>query len=238
MKIVELLIEELDDLLPFDSVALVKDPAIQADFYAFNDKELLDKMTFETIKHAFMEKFVDRLPGESKESYIGRCIPKLKSEGFPDDQAAAICYESLAVVEPNLNIFGYHTKHFAICPGAIETFKHLMSMDVDEDTKGMIRTAAVVSDNIFALEIDVLEDSHATLHQYEQAILLADDLRDIVKEIDKATNMEHNVDWVDTHIDEIYKYLDQDVKETLDIDVSGLPPYKNVIKKDEFATGS
>lgn len=236
MRIVELLIEELEGLMPFDSVALVKDPAIQADFYAFNDKELLDKITMETIKHAFMEKFVDRLPGESKESYIGRCIPKLKSEGFPDDQAAAICYESLAVVEPNLNIFGYHTKHFAICPGAIETFKHLMSMDVDEDTKGMIRTAAVVSDSIFALEIDVLEDSHSTLHQYEQAILLADDFRDIMQEIDKASGMVHNIDWVDTHIQEIYKYLDPEVKETLDVDVSGLPSYVNVIKKDEFAT--
>ena len=104
MKIVELIVEKLEDLLPFDSVALVKDPAIQADFYAFNDEELIDKIAFETIKHAIVEKFVTKLPGESKDAYIGRCIPVLKSEGYGDDQAAAICYETFDVVEPNLNI--------------------------------------------------------------------------------------------------------------------------------------
>ena len=94
MKIVELIVEKLEDLLPFDSVALVKDPAIQADFYAFNDEELIDKIAFETIKQAIIEEFVTKLPGESKDSYIGRCIPVLKSEGYGDDQAAAICYET------------------------------------------------------------------------------------------------------------------------------------------------
>lgn len=54
MKIIELIIEKLDELLPFESVALVKDPAIQADFYAFNDEELLDKIAFQTIKHAII----------------------------------------------------------------------------------------------------------------------------------------------------------------------------------------
>ncbi len=94
MKIVELIVEKLEDLLPFESVALVKDPAIQADFYAFNNDEIVDKIAFETIKHAVLEQFVDKIPGESKDDYMGRCIPKLKSEGYADDQAIAICMDT------------------------------------------------------------------------------------------------------------------------------------------------
>ncbi len=95
MKIIELLIDKLEELNGFDAVALVEEPAIEADFFAFNNKEVLDTIEFETIKLAVKEKFVERLPGESKDAYIGRCIPVLKSEGYRDDQAAAICYQAL-----------------------------------------------------------------------------------------------------------------------------------------------
>ena len=36
-----------------------------------------------------------RKPGEKKDDYIGRCISKLRGE-YPEDQAAAICYENLS----------------------------------------------------------------------------------------------------------------------------------------------
>lgn len=35
MRIVELIIDELDKLSGFDAVALVEEPAIEADFFAF-----------------------------------------------------------------------------------------------------------------------------------------------------------------------------------------------------------
>ena len=209
MKIVELLIEKLEDLLPFDSVALVKEPAIQADFYAFNDEEILDKIAFETIKQAVVEEFVTKLPGESKDSYIGRCIPKLKSEGYGDDQAAAICYETFEIVAPNINVFGYHTKHFEVCPKAVATFNHLISMDPDANTIGMIRVAAVVIDSIFELEKRIVAKGSATQHEYDEVFRLADDFRDVMREIDKGLGMEHNIDWVQGHIDIVAKYLVQ-----------------------------
>ena len=42
----------------------------------------------------YTAKFVDKIPGESEDAYIGRCIPVLKGEGYDDNQAAAICYDS------------------------------------------------------------------------------------------------------------------------------------------------
>ena len=38
--------------------------------------------------------FVTRIPGESKDDYLGRCIPKLRDEGYPQDQATAICHDT------------------------------------------------------------------------------------------------------------------------------------------------
>ena len=92
MRIVELLIDELDKLSGVDAVALVEQPAIEADFFAFNDANVEDLVVKQIIQN---ELFVERLPGESQESYIGRCIPVLKDEGYDEDQAAAICYDGL-----------------------------------------------------------------------------------------------------------------------------------------------
>lgn len=99
MKIVELLIDELDKLSGFDAVALVEQPAIEADFMAFKEVDIEDLIAFEIIKQEMQEKFVTRLPGESKESYMERCIPKLKSEGYDQDQSIAICLDTFKITE-------------------------------------------------------------------------------------------------------------------------------------------
>jgi len=97
MKVLELIIDALDDITGVDAVALVESPAIQADFFAFNTKEVEDYITLSLIENALKDYFVDRIPGESKEDYLGRCIPKLISEGYGEDQAAAICYDTFDV---------------------------------------------------------------------------------------------------------------------------------------------
>tara|TARA_R110000803_G_scaffold33722_1_gene73762 strand:+ start:477 stop:1913 length:1437 start_codon:yes stop_codon:yes gene_type:complete len=94
MKIIELLIDELEEL-GFDQVALVSEPAIEAGFFAFKENNVEDAIAFQLILNAMEEKLVSRLPGEDKESYIGRCIQVTKSEGYEEDQAAAICYAGL-----------------------------------------------------------------------------------------------------------------------------------------------
>ena len=57
MKIIELLIDKLEELNGFDAVALVGEPAIEADFFAFNNKEILDTIEYQTIKLAVKEHF-------------------------------------------------------------------------------------------------------------------------------------------------------------------------------------
>ena len=58
------------------AVALVEEPAIEVDFYAFKK-----------------EQFVTPNAGETQDEFIGRCIGVLVgNEGYEQDQAAAICY--------------------------------------------------------------------------------------------------------------------------------------------------
>jgi len=102
MKIIELLINELDKLTGVDAVALVEEPAIEADFFAFNKEEenVEERILLSLIENAIQEQFIDKKPGETKEEYVSRCVPVLESEGYEKDQALAICYDSFALL-PN-----------------------------------------------------------------------------------------------------------------------------------------
>ena len=119
--------------------------------------------------------------------------------------------EKMEIIPPNVNVYGYHTRFFQICPGAQATFEHLISMDNDDDTKGMIRSAAQVADNVFRIEDEVIKAESATEHQYEEAVILVDDFKDIIGEIDKISGMKHDVSYMDGHIDKIEEYLQEDM---------------------------
>jgi hypothetical protein len=153
-----------------------------------------------------------------------------KRENFESDLIEEMIKDSL-----NINVFGYPTEYFYMCPGAKATFEHLISMEVDEDTKGMIRSAAQIADNIFDLEEDVIEDSIATPEDVELASILISDFKDLILEIDEITGMTHDVSYMDGHLAKIKSYLPT---EDFEINVAALPNYVNeasIGKKRNFA---
>ncbi len=162
-----------------------------------------------------------RIDGEESYDVIGYPQPDTRTSN------PSFSKEKMEIIPPNVNVYGYHTRYFQICPGAQSTFEHLVSMDNDEDTKGMIRSAAQVADNVFRIEDEVIKSENATEHQYEEAIVLVDDFKDIIAEIDKISGMEHDVSYMDGHIEKIEEYL----KEDLGYD-NILPPFV-----DEGVTG-
>lgn len=109
--------------------------------------------------------------------------------------------------EGNINVFGLETEYFYMCPGAVELFTHLTSMEMDEDTKGMVRSAALQADRVFDIEEDVLEDGKAEPKDLAQAIQLVADFKDLIGEIDEITGMEHDVTFMDGHIQMIKQYI-------------------------------
>ena len=146
---------------------------------------------------------------------VPNCVPE---ENFEEELIKEIIKDSL-----NINVFGYPTEYFYMCPGAIATFKHLTSMEVDEDTKGMIRSAALIADNIFDLEEDVIEEGIAMPEDVELASLLISDFKDLMLEIDEITDMTHDVSYMDGHLQTIVSYA----PEAFNINVNALPNFVN-----------
>ena len=188
-----------------------------ADVYAISDKLKIprDKVVFtngrlkwETLKRLGIQKHIDNNPEEIQA--IKQNAPLIDAVKFAEDDI-------------NMDVYGYKTKYFQICPGAQATFKHLVSMDNDEDTIGMIRSAAVVADSIFKIEDDVLKAENATPEQLKEAVVLVDDFKDIIHEIDEISEMMHDVSYMDGHIETIASY----VKEEMGYDVSTIIGYKD-----------
>ena len=132
--------------------------------------------------------------------------------------------EQMEIDDQNVNVFGYHTRYFKMCPGAQALFKHLVEMpNVTEDAVGMIRSAAQAADNVFRIEYEVLKTQDATAHQYEEAVVLVEDMIDIMSEVDEIVGMDHDVAFMYGHLDKIADY----VKEELGYDVSTIVGYKD-----------
>ena len=110
-------------------------------------------------------------------------------------------------VPGNINVYGIETEYFHMCPGAVGLFQHIQTMDLDEDTIGMVRSAALVADRVFDIEEDVIEDMKASPKDLGEAIVLVRDFKDIMKEIDDRVGMDHDVSFMDGHIQTIKKYL-------------------------------
>jgi hypothetical protein len=158
-----------------------------------------------------------------KDSALGACIAKEKSKGFDYKESYNRCASKVVVpnttivlsdnllVEPvafsEIDVLGYKTKYFYICPGAQSTFEHLISMNPDEETSRMIRNAAVLADKIFAIEAKVLEDESSTPEQLEEATLLVDDFYDLINVIDDELGMLHDVSYMEGHLEKIESYI-------------------------------
>ena len=238
MKIIELLIDKLEELNGFDAVALVEEPAIEADFFAFNNKEVLDTIEFETIKLAVKEKFVERLPGESKGDYIGRCIPVLKSEGYRDDQAAAICYQALKLDSHE----EYEHKYLYV--SVIETEKGrkyviddtlLPELHLEIDKKYCIDQCDE-SNQDHPMRLSTTPDGiHNGGHAY-----LGEGTEEIEYQLDKihfcpkTSTPKELYYYCTNHPGMGGKFIMVEKEMDLDIDVSSLPNYVNPVKEEEY----
>jgi hypothetical protein len=163
----------------------------------------------------------------------------LVKEGRPQNKKYTTDYDLLPTKHPKreqfnesffITVFGYPTEFFYICPGAISTFEHLKQMNPDEETKGMIRSAAQIADNVFEIEARVLKNESSTLDDYTEAFILVNDFYDLMHEIDEEVGMTHNVDYMEGHLDIIADYL---TEEEFNINVAALPNFVN-----EASTGN
>ena len=129
------------------------------------------------------------------------------ASSYPGQAASGSVAPALLAEAPNLDVYGYETKYFQICPGAQKTFTEIVSLPNNEEYIGMVRSAAVVADAIFKIENDVLEAKKATPQQLKEAILLVEDYKDIIHEIDEEHGIVSDVSYMDGHIKTIESFL-------------------------------
>ena len=181
---------------------------------------------------AWSQRKLDRIRREQQEmSYDVSALPVYVDE-VPKKRREKMESEEL-------DIYGYRTSDFHMCPGAVATFTHLMEMSPDEDTIGMIRAAAVIADTIFNLEEEVIDDEVASLNDVKEAVVLTDDFFDVMAEIDKALGMEHDVEYMIGHVEKIKSYYTGNFK--FAAPASGQPgdrPLARIPKEERGRTGS
>jgi hypothetical protein len=126
---------------------------------------------------------------------------------YPGETSGSMVSEETLQKAGEINVFGYETEYFYICPGAIGTFNHLKEMNPDEETQGMIRSAALQADKVFEIEAKVKQLEAATPKQLDTVKILVEDFYDLMREIDEELGMEHDVSYMDGHIQVIESYL-------------------------------
>jgi hypothetical protein len=126
------------------------------------------------------------------------------------DKLEIIRRQNMAKEDLNMDVFGYPTRFFYMCPGAIATFEHIKQMNPPEDVIGMARSAAVQADRVFQIEEEVMGAETATMDQLSEAVVLVDDYKDIFAEIDQILGMEHDISYMDGHIATIKSYLPEE----------------------------
>jgi len=134
--------------------------------------------------------------------------------------------------EENIDVLGYNTQYFFMCPTAIEHFKHLIDMEPDEETAGMIRSLAQIADNIFRIEHDVKHEGVAELEELGEAQTLLEDFKDLSREIDDLLAMKHDISYMDGHIDVIRGYIDDLVLEYILREIMGENKYIEELPQD------
>jgi hypothetical protein len=141
------------------------------------------------------------------EGLEGVCWEGYEAYGLKDDGSPNCVPVKLQVDSPNLDVFGYPTKHFEICPGAQALFQNLVSVPPTEDTIGMIRSMAQMADNVFAIEKDVLEKQKATPEELKTVTVLVEDFYDVLEEVSEESGMQLDADFMYNHLDLIAKYV-------------------------------
>ena len=131
------------------------------------------------------------------------------ASSYPGEGPDSGSYVSPAtfVEAPNMDVFGYETSYFQICPLAQKTFSTLLELPIGEDEIGMVRSAAVIADRVFEIEAGVLEEKKATPIDEKIATVLIKDFKDVINEVGEEVGKTFDVSYMDGHLETIKSFL-------------------------------
>lgn len=172
-----------------------------------------EAITLDTIKRMFSYLSRHKVDLESSKDYFDGC-GRLMYDAW-GGEAALRWSERYINQQENLDdsnvmeldVLGYKTQNFDMCPGAQAMFTEIINIPMTEDTMGMVRSAAQIADSIFRIEKDVIDEAEATPEQLFEAKTLVKDFTDVITQISGDLNQEFNTSYMMGHINQIESYL-------------------------------
>ena len=172
---------------------------------------VFEKMTEELCKKGKAYIAKRKRAGEKSSAYLsGRavkvCKGQMQGEGKDDDamkksaKGMAMYGKKAKMNEQDsleVDVYGYQTKHFDVCPGAQSLYKRIVDEDLVKD-KDLVTRTAKLHDALFALEKTALENG-ATELDVEAAQLMADQIMEMAKMMD----LESEHQYVQGHVEKV-----------------------------------
>jgi len=139
-------------------------------------------------------------------------LPQITSS-YPGEASGSYKSPEVLVELPELDVFGYETTHFYMCPSAVKTFQALLKEeDLDEGTIDMGRAAAVIADTLFMIEDRVIKEEEASESDVRRAEVLVSMFKDVFLSINERVGYGFWTDWVNGHLEVIKSFYN--VRET------------------------
>ena len=142
--------------------------------------------------------------------------------------------EERAADKDNVNVFGYQTKYYKVCPGAQEFMRKVVNGgygDMSEKKEEIIRVAKL-HDLLFMRKLKALKDPNYAkkITTSGEVEYIADEIKDMVENlgISKA-----DVGYIDMHVEDIFKAVGRIDEEKIEVDADTefVLPLKHLIKK-------
>ena len=168
---------------------------------------VFEKMTEELCKKGKAYIAKRKRAGEKSSAYLsGRAVKVCKGQmqgesALEKSKKGMAMYGKKAKMNEQdsleVDVYGYQTKHFDVCPGAQSLYKRIVDEDLVKD-KDLAKRTAKLHDALFALEKAALENG-ATELDVEAAQLMADQ----IMEMAKMMGLESEHQYVQGHVEKV-----------------------------------
>jgi len=133
-----------------------------------------------------------------------------------------------------LNVYGYQTRHFDICPGATALFKRILDGEFGELNNKLVNKLAQLHDILFIIEKNTIEKGEEEGFDVEYNLKQAKKIEAVIYRLVKQLGLPMNeFGYVQGHIDKIKSYLP--MNEDLDLGHQDNEPH--MLKADLYRIG-
>jgi hypothetical protein len=113
----------------------------------------------------------------------------------------------------NMDIYGYMTQYFQLCPGAQMLFKDLIQVEGVDEIKEAVIAAAMLADRVFQIEDEVLKAQKANANQFVDAYNYVEEFDNVLDAIEEYLDIDIDEDFMENHLMTIKSLLPTELQE-------------------------